>query len=246
MLIVASCRVLAGCVDPATLAQSTVSIVRYFDDSEREGSTFGIAGTAWFLSPTLMGTIEHVSASMHLSSEGWKRVEIRTGETKQSVAARVRYVAGAHAERIAVLELQTPLSSAQALPLRMEPLAAEEPLISLAYPKERLRVANGRFVEYGSDKRLAGAALLEMYDGNDRLVLDHGASGAPVLDCTGHVVSVVSNLFTTTMHFMSREVRISTAWGAANVAAVPVQVLKDFVSSKDPAASDLIPASITP
>jgi hypothetical protein len=33
--------------------------------------------------------------------------------------------------------------------------------------------------------------LLEMYDGNDRLVLDHGASGAPVVDCSGQVVAVV-------------------------------------------------------
>jgi len=32
-------------------------------------------------------------------------------------------------------------------------------------------------------------------------VLDHGASGAPVVDCAGRVVAVVSNLFTTTMQF---------------------------------------------
>jgi hypothetical protein len=35
-------------------------------------------------------------------------------------------------------------------------------------------------------------ALLEMYDGDDRLVLDHGASGAPVFDCMGRIVAVVS------------------------------------------------------
>jgi len=109
----------------------------------------------------------------------------------------------------------------------MEPLGPGEPLVSLAYPDSRLRVAGGRFVQYGDGDRLAGTALLEMYDGDDRLVLDHGASGAPVLDCAGRVVAVVSNLFTTTLRFMSRVIRTSTAWGSANVVSVPIQVLKD-------------------
>ena len=52
--------------------------------------------------------------------------------------------------------------------------------------------------------RLAGAALLEMHDGNDRLVLDHGASGAPVLDCEGRVVAVVSTLITQTLRSADR------------------------------------------
>lgn len=110
----------------------------------------------------------------------------------------------------------------------MEPLVSDEDVVSLAYPGDQLRVAGGRFVQYGDTERLAGTALLEMYDGNDRLVLDHGASGAPVFDCTGRVVAVVSNLFITTMQFMSRTVRVSTAWGSPNVASVPVQVMKDF------------------
>jgi hypothetical protein len=80
-------------------------------------------------------------------------------------------------------------------------------------------------VEYDGYK-LAGTALLEMYDGDDRLVLDHGASGAPVLDCQGRVVAVVSNLFTQTMQFLSKPIRISTAWGQANVASVPIQELR--------------------
>jgi hypothetical protein len=82
-------------------------------------------------------------------------------------------------------------------------------------------------VQYGDGVRLAGTALLELYDGNDRHVLDHGSSGAPVFDCTGRVVAVVDNLFTTTMQFMARTIRISTAWGHPNVVSVPVPVLKD-------------------
>ena len=83
-------------------------------------------------------------------------------------------------------------------------------------------------MRYGEDDHFAGTALLEMYDGSDRLVLDHGASGAPVLDCTGRVVAAVSKLFTTSTWFMSREIRMSTAWGSPNVVSVPAQVLKEF------------------
>ncbi len=104
--------------------------------------------------------------------------------------------------------------------------------MSLAYPRNHLRFAAGRFVQYGESERFAGTALLEMYDGDDRLVLDHGASGAPVLDCDGRVVAVVSNLFTQTMQFPSRAIRVSTAWGQPNVVSVPIQVLKDFAQAK--------------
>jgi hypothetical protein len=100
--------------------------------------------------------------------------------------------------------------------------------LSIAYPDSRLRFVGGRFIKYGDSDKLAGTALLEMYDRDDRLVLDHGASGAPVLDCEGRVVAVVSNIFTQTLQFPSRAIRISTAWGSPNVASVPIQVLQDF------------------
>ena len=114
----------------------------------------------------------------------------------------------------------------------MQPLAPEERVLSLAYPGNRLRFASGRFVQYGDSERFSGTALLEMYDGDDRLVLDHGASGAPVLDCGGQVVAIVSNLFTQTMQFPFRALRISTAWGQPNVVSVPIQVLQDFAQIK--------------
>jgi hypothetical protein len=140
----------------------------------------GVRGTGWFLSPTSMATVEHVAAGMNLSDQSWKQVEIRTGENRQSIAVRIRQLVGTHAEKIAVLELQTAFAGAQGFELRMNPLVADEAVVSLAYPGDQLRIAGGRFVQYGDDGRFAGTALLEMYDGNDRLVLDHGASGARI------------------------------------------------------------------
>ncbi len=224
----------AGCVDPATLTHSTVSMTRYFDEEEKKAypGSLGIRGTAWFLSATSMVTAEHVAAAMTLSAQDWKPVEILDGENRQSAAVRRVSLAGSHAEKIAVLELRAPFSAARGLELRMQPLAPEEPVVSLAYPGNRLRFAAGRFVQYGDSDRLTGTALLEMYDGDDRLVLDHGASGAPVLDCRGQVVAIVSNLFTQTMAFPSRVLRVSTAWGQPNVVSVPIQALKDFAEAK--------------
>jgi hypothetical protein len=112
----------------------------------------------------------------------------------RSLPARILRVAGSHSEKMAVLELRTAFTGAAALSIRTEPLIPEELVVSLAYPNSHLRFAQGRFVRYGAEAGFASAALLEMHDGNDRLVLDHGASGAPVLDCKGQVVAVVSTL----------------------------------------------------
>jgi hypothetical protein len=54
-----------------------------------------------------------------------------------------------------------------------------------------------------------------------------GASGAPVVDCACRVVAVVSNLFTTTMQFMSRTIRFLTAWGSPNVVSISIPALNN-------------------
>jgi hypothetical protein len=234
ILLLASSRVAAACIDPSALVHSTVSIKRMFTEDERkvDANVLGISGTGWFLAPRLMATIAHVAEAMQLSGEDWKNVEVRDGQNIQSIAVRIRRLVGSQPERIAVLELRNPFPGAQILQIRTEPLVADERVMSLAYPRDRLRFAGGRFVEYRADDTFTGTALLELYDGNDRLVLDHGASGAPVLDCAGRVVATVSNIMTQTIQFASSVIRTSTAWQHPNVVSVPVQALKEFTPSE--------------
>jgi len=230
LLVMACARGEAACLDPSTLVHSTMSIARYFneDESKAQPGVVGIRGTGWFLSPRLIVTAAHVAEAMQLSTQEWKDIELRDGESNSSIAARIRHLAGLHAEKIAVVELRAAVPDAMVLQRRAQPLIAEESVVSLAYPNSQLRVAGGRFVQYGDADKFAGSALLKMYDGNDRLVLDHGASGAAVLDCDGRVVAVVTTLITRTMSFMSNVIRISTAWQSPNVVAIPIQALEDF------------------
>jgi len=230
ILVVVCARVEAACLDPSTLAHSTMSIARYFNEEESKAqpNVVGIRGTGWFLSPRLIVTAAHVAEAMQLSAHEWKAIEMRDGESKRSVPVRVLHLAGSHVEKIAVLELRTAIPDAVVLQRRAEPLIPEESVVSLAYPNSQLRFADGRFVQHGGADKFAGSALFEMYDGNDRLVLDHGASGAAVLDCDGRVVAVVTTLITRTMEFLSNVIRTSTAWQSPNVVAIPIQALKDF------------------
>jgi trypsin-like peptidase len=232
LLIVGLSRIEAACTDPSMFVQSTMSIARHFNEEERKAlpGVIGIRGTAWFLSSRLLVTAAHVAEAMHLSPDEWKDVEMKNADGKRSLSVRVLHLAGRDAEKIAVLELRSEILDAAVLQRRAEPLIADEQVVSLAYPDNQLRFAGGRFVQEGDDDKFAGSALFEMYDGNDRLVLDHGASGAPVLDCDGRVVAVVTTLITRTMNFLSNVIRISTAWQSPNVVAIPIQVLKDFPS----------------
>lgn len=230
VIIATSTGIEASCIDPSTLVRSTVSITREFSEEEGKAApgTLGIRGTGWFLSARSIVTAAHVVEAMHLSAQDWKEIEIRERESKWLIPARILRIAGFQSEKMAVLELGVAFPSAAALPIRTEPLVPEERVVSLAYPNNHLRFAQGRFVEFGADVRFVGAALLEMQDGNDRLVLDHGASGAPVLDCEGRVVAVVSNAITQTISFLAAAVRTSTAWQTPNVVSIPIQALKNF------------------
>lgn len=225
----------AGCVDAASLTHSTVAITRYFDDAERTATrpgVFGAQGTAWFLSPTAIVTVAHVAEGMKLSTQVWKPIDIQDGDDIRSNAVRIRRLAGTQQEKLAVLELQKPVADARSVAIRTTPLVPEDDVVTLAYPDGRSRLVGGRFVKVGDDGALAGTAMLELYDGNNRLAVDHGASGAPVFDCEGRVAAVVSTVITQTLAWATDDIRISTAWGTPNVVSVPIQALKDFSAAQ--------------
>jgi hypothetical protein len=220
----------ASCVGSTELSRSTVSIMRHFEDTENSGrpDVIGVRGTGWFLSPTTLVTVEHVTAAMKLSAQDWKTLEIAGEAGRQLVPARIQRLSGTQDERLALIELQSAVTGAQSVAIRQEPLTPEERVVTFAYPGGRPHVVGGRFVRFGEGGKLAGMALLELYEGENRLIVDHGSSGAPVVDCDGRVTAVVSYLFTQSFYWASREIRFSTAWGMPNIVSVPVQALNDL------------------
>jgi len=217
-----------ACVSPEGLAKSVVSVTRHFPEEERKSdpTLLGVRGTGWFLSPDSLVTAAHVAESMGLSQTDWKEVDLGEGTEEKHFKVRLQKILGHGVEKIAILELKESFSGAKPLPVRSEPLGIGETVSSLGYPGNQLRIASGHFVKEGDEARLAGTNLFELSDGDDRLALDHGASGAPVLDCDGRVVAVVSNVFAKTISFMSQAIRVSTAWGSPNVAAIPASALE--------------------
>jgi len=230
LLFAAYARAEPACVDPALLAHSTVSITRYFADTERtaQAGLIGIQGTGWFQSPTTIVTVEHVAAAMGLSAQSPKLLVIEHGADTHSIAVRIEHLAGGGSEKLAVLELQTAIPAARGVTTRTSPLTPEDRLVTLAYPQQYQRFVSGRFVRYVTEGTLAGSALLEMYDGNNRLAIDHGASGAPVFDCEGRLAAVISTVITQIFQTPFGEKRISTAWGTPNVVSVPINALAEF------------------
>jgi hypothetical protein len=221
-LLAVQSRAEAACVDPALLAHSMVSITRYFDDAERRSDMIGIQGTGWFQSPTTIITVEHVVTAMGLSTDEWKLLKI--GDD-QLISVRIHRLVGDRFERLAVLELQTAVATAQSVAIRTSPLAPEDRVVALVSLDRNPRSVVGRFVQYVDDGRLAGSALLEVYEEQNRFVIDHGASGAPVFDCEGRIAAVISTVITQILRTPFGDKRLSTAWGSPNVVSVPVHPL---------------------
>jgi hypothetical protein len=234
-----------ACIDPSTLVASTVSITRYFADDERpRPSLEGYRATAWFYRTTryLVSIAHFVDDVPALPRGEWRAVDVRQQDLTVHVKARLLTVVKGLPEGLALLELQEPFPGAKPLKLREKPLSRNEPVLSIAY-LDGLRFAKGRFSELmgsrdnPSDGPFAkvptGSGLFEMWDieerKNDRYVLDHGASGAPIIDCEGNVAAVASSILTqASLNFGGRKIRLTTPWGMANNTATLIQPLFDF------------------
>ena len=245
-MVIAQCaRAEDACVDPSTLAATTVSITRYFTAEEKpQPSLDGYRATAWFYGNTrhLVSIAHFVDDAPALPRGEWRKVEVRQRDVTVEVNARLLAVVRALPEGFAIFELREPFPNAQTLKLREKPLSRNEPVRSIAY-LDGLRFAKGRFAEIaGSNdvprdhpfaKVRPGSGLFEMWDieerHNDRFVLDHGASGAPIVDCEGQVVAVASSIVTqASLYFAGREITLTTPWGLANNTAALIQPLFDI------------------
>jgi Trypsin-like peptidase domain len=243
----------ASCVDPSELARSVVSIVRYFDKPRHNSAgeeIFGERATAWFYtSPRLLVTAAHFARE--LSPRDWQEAELRQasrdGEPGTIVRVQLRVVAqgqpadghAAGAERntaltadVAILELRESFPDAHVLEIQPEPPAADATVLVLGYPGGRMQAAHG-IVREARDRpgKFAGLTLLEV-QGDNRLLLDGGTSGAPVLDCRlGRVVAVLNGLLTgPSLPFLPPWRLIPTAWGSPTNTAVPAATLAAITS----------------
>jgi hypothetical protein len=242
MMVVAQC---AGaedaCIDPSTLAATTVSITRYFTADEKpRPSLDGYRATAWFYSSTryLVSIAHFVDDAPVLPRGEWRKVDLQQRDVTVQVSARLLAVVKALPEGFAIFELREPFPNAQTLKLREKPLSRNEPVLSIAY-LDGLRLAKGRFAEIAGSSNIArdhpfakvrpGSGLFEMWDierHNDRYVLDHGASGAPIVDCEGNVAAVASSIVTQgSLYLAGREFTLTTPWGVANNTAALIQPL---------------------
>ena len=251
MLLMAPCaQAQDHCIDPSTLVASTVGITRYFTDEERpEPSIDGYRATAWFFrSPRYLVSIAHfVDDAPVLPRNEWRMVDVQQSDASVRVKARLLSIVKGFPEGLAVLELAEAFPRARPLKLRETPLSKNEPVRSIAYV-DGVRFATGKFSEVMSGGEIptdhpfakvpAGSGLFEMWDirerRNDRYVLDHGASGAPIVDCDGNVAAVTSSILTQgNMNLAGRTIRLTTPWGMANNTATLIQPLFDFAPSQE-------------
>ena len=247
MMVIAQCaRAEDACIDPSTLAATTVSITRYFTADEKpRPSLDGYRATAWFYGSTryLVSIAHFVDDAPVLPRGEWRKVDVQQRDVTVQVSARLLSVVRALPEGFALFELREPFPNARTLKLRERPLSRNEPVRSIAY-LDGLRLAKGRFAEIAGSSDIApdhpfakvrpGSGLFEMWDieerNNDRYVLDHGASGAPIVDCEGNVAAVASSIVTQgSLYFAGREFTLTTPWGMANNTAALIQPLFDIV-----------------
>jgi Trypsin-like peptidase domain len=245
MAIAQCARAEDACIDPSTLAATTVGITRYFTAEEKSRPSIdGYRATAWFYGSTrhLVSIAHFVDEAPVLPRGEWRKVDVRQRDVTVEVSARLLAVVRALPEGFAIFELREPFPNAQILKLREKPLSRNEPVRSIAY-LDGLRFAKGRFAEIAGSgdiprddpfaKVQPGSGLFEMWDieerNNDRNVLDHGASGAPIVDCEGNVAAVTSSFLTQArLSFAGREITLTTPWGMANNTAALIQPLFDI------------------
>lgn len=212
-----------GCqnVDYSELGKSVVGLIFTFDKPDADGNT-GRAGTAWFVTPTLLATVSHVARGMFVDTD-WREVELGWGEeVREPLEERFPFMVRYYStfttglvddeglpEDVVLLEIQAPIAGRVPAGMRFKAVEKDEPVVAIGYrgAKQDLQWAAGHYsppepTEGEPDpnaERLQPFLYFEMTneEGKDRHVLDHGTSGSPVFDCSGKVVAIVNGIRTT-------------------------------------------------
>jgi hypothetical protein len=222
------------CIDKESSAQSVAAITRYshlYDDPQVV-TVFGIEGASiWFLKEDEPVLALHVAKLLGLSNREWTPVEIYQNERDpkihrhQRMRARLLRTIPWGLDGLAVLKLEEPFQGARPLAIRAEPLKPGEKIITPAYPGGLLELTTGHFL--GIDLALSNESKQASYAieiDDNRLALDSGASGAPVLDCRGRVVAAVS----AQVYLVSENGLVeATLRGQHTNIAIPVTILLD-------------------
>ncbi|MFE1599721.1 S1 family peptidase [Methylobacterium sp. ID0610] len=236
-----------SCVDPSLATRAVVSVSRYFTEPLHEagGDVVGEQATAWFYtSPRLLVTAAHFAND--LPDGAWQEVELRQagreGEPETATRVRLRVAVKGKisegprrgpgptglANDVAIMELDDPFPNAAVLDVQLTIPAQNASVLILGYADGRMQAARGVVRRAGEAAgRYAGLALIEV-QGSNRLLLNGGASGAPVLDCAkGAVVAVLNGLLTSpSLPFLPpQHAVIPTPWGSPTNTAVPAATL---------------------
>src|SRR5258708_20372601 len=116
-MVIAQCaRAEDACIDPSTLAATTVSITRYFTaDENPRPSRDGYRATAWFYGSTryLISIAHFVDDAPVLPRGEWRKVDVRQRDVTAQVSARLLSVVKALPEGFAIFELRDPFPNSQ-------------------------------------------------------------------------------------------------------------------------------------
>ncbi len=200
-------------VDWANLSKSVVSLRLLYDQPDEDGNV-GRQGTAWFVDSTHLATISHISDDV--ISETWRAVTVMSGTEVRMPATKsfetevrlIKTIDVGLSEKISLIELKDKVPDSVSATIRANPVENNEPVVGVGYRGDEptLQYAVGHFGmpepsgEPDPDaKPLEPFLYFELSDekGEDRKVFDHGTSGAPLFDCEGEVVAIISNIRTT-------------------------------------------------
>ena len=140
-------------------------------------------------------------------------------------------------ENIYILELADPVKNALVLPVRSTLPQYGEPIIGIGYADGRLHFGYGHYQGIANtdneNVELVGKPVIEMDGSKNRLVLDSGASGGPIIDCREHIFGLTSQVISNDLMRMTQDGanvhvelwRLGTKPGTPTNAIVPATAL---------------------